>query len=103
MAERTCSIEGCGRPHVAKDMCDPHYRLWRKNGVVPEALIRTMDPYQRFWEYVDKEEGGCWIWTGPKHRGWVRSTRSAWKDILGSSVLVCLERGTYCAWDDNRS
>jgi hypothetical protein len=32
MAERTCSIEGCGRKHMARGWCSTHYERWRRTG-----------------------------------------------------------------------
>ena len=32
MADRTCSIDGCDRPHRARGWCNPHWKLWRKYG-----------------------------------------------------------------------
>ena len=26
------------------------------------------DPVARFWSFVDKQEDGCWVWKGAKHR-----------------------------------
>lgn len=32
MPDRTCSLEGCGRPLSARGFCRPHYRRWRQDG-----------------------------------------------------------------------
>ena len=32
MATRTCALQGCGRPHVARGMCAKHYQRWSKHG-----------------------------------------------------------------------
>lgn len=29
MGQRTCSVEGCGRPHKARGLCKAHYAKWR--------------------------------------------------------------------------
>ena len=31
-AERGCLVDGCGRPHAAKGLCHPHYKLQRRWG-----------------------------------------------------------------------
>lgn len=31
MAERTCRISGCDRPHLARDRCHKHYQQWWKD------------------------------------------------------------------------
>jgi hypothetical protein len=32
MANRTCSIDGCGKPHKARGWCSSHYNAWRAYG-----------------------------------------------------------------------
>ena len=32
MDKRTCSIEGCGRPHAGRGYCHPHHERWRLTG-----------------------------------------------------------------------
>jgi HNH endonuclease len=40
MAERICSIEGCGRKHVAHGFCGMHYKRWSTTGELgPAELI----------------------------------------------------------------
>ncbi|SRR5258706_5248209 len=39
---KTCSVEGCSDPHLAKGFCDRHYKQWRKHGEITKAIhIRT--------------------------------------------------------------
>lgn len=40
MAQSTCSIEGCGKPHLARGWCSMHYTRWRNHGTT-EAPERT--------------------------------------------------------------
>lgn len=32
MSERTCELEGCGKPHVARGYCAKHYQRWATHG-----------------------------------------------------------------------
>lgn len=32
MSNRTCSIEGCERPHLARGWCGAHYARWKRHG-----------------------------------------------------------------------
>lgn len=32
MNSKTCSIDGCGRKHLARGWCSLHYRRWQNNG-----------------------------------------------------------------------
>lgn len=34
--KRVCTLEGCGRPYVAKGYCAGHYQAWRR-GALPAA------------------------------------------------------------------
>lgn len=58
MAKRTCSVDGCERPHVARGWCKTHYDRWWRIGSLD---LRTTE--QRFWAKVDKSGDGCWLWT----------------------------------------
>lgn len=40
MSERTCSIEGCDKPHEARGWCPAHYRRWRATGDPQGCKIR---------------------------------------------------------------
>ncbi len=68
MANRTCSVEGCGAPYECKGFCNRHYKRWRLYGD-PSAprhpAAREITP-ESFWARVDRSAGasGCWPWTG---------------------------------------
>lgn len=32
MSDRTCSIDGCDRPHMARSWCNAHYQRWKSKG-----------------------------------------------------------------------
>lgn len=40
MAQSTCSIEGCGKPHLARSWCSMHYRRWRVTGSTADPIPR---------------------------------------------------------------
>lgn len=58
MADRTCSIDDCERPQIARGWCRTHYHRWWKHGD-----LHVASPAERFWQRVDKTDG-CWMWTG---------------------------------------
>ena len=58
MAERTCSIEGCDRHHLARGWCGTHYAQWRRH---TKYTAPSME--ERFWAKVEKTDS-CWLWTG---------------------------------------
>lgn len=43
MAQRTCSIDGCERSHLARGWCSRHYKRWKKYGD-PTHLARNVQP-----------------------------------------------------------
>lgn len=85
MAQRTCSIDGCGGRVHARGWCGRHYRAWRNHGD-PAAPTRIYgDDLARFWSKVNKDGplpgndtlaaglGPCWLWTGkPVRNGYGR-------------------------------
>lgn len=65
MSDRTCSVNGCDKPHHARGWCHTHYRRWQTYGEPWEnTAVRLIDDDEgRFWQKVEKTET-CWLWTG---------------------------------------
>lgn len=64
MPKRTCSIDGCERPHEARGWCNRHYEKWRAHGD-PLAIRRGEGSADhRFWKRVEIQPNGCWYWIG---------------------------------------
>lgn len=62
---KTCTIDGCGRPHHSRGLCAAHRsRLQRTGKVNPDIPIGATDA-DRFWARVVKS-GTCWEWTGAR-------------------------------------
>lgn len=70
MTKRTCSIEGCEKPAIARGWCATDYDRMRRKGFIVPATLPTVE--ERFWAKVDKDGpipeyaphlGNCWIWT----------------------------------------
>lgn len=63
--KRTCSVEDCENPVLARGWCKTHYRRWQKNGT-PLPLLPSVE--ERFWSKVDKDgPNGCWQWMAGKN------------------------------------
>ena len=85
---RTCSIEGCDKPHMAHGWCGMHYLRWRKYGD-PLFLIRPKRP-DNFICIVEgcKKPG--------RTRGWCSMHYARWRthgDPLVGARLPKLDRG----------
>lgn len=71
MTQRICSIEACEHPAHGRGWCRAHYKRWRTHGDVradvplgvSRRVLDAMSAEERFWVKVDKQVGGCWIWT----------------------------------------
>lgn len=77
MVQRTCSIEGCGRPHEARGWCNMHYLRWWKHGSVsawtPRGGMPNLAPVVRDERYIVERslraENGCLLWQGAIDHG----------------------------------
>ena len=74
--ERTCTVEGCRRKHLAKEMCAAHYQRYKKGLDLNLPIIEQVSLSERFWSKVDKngpitkpELRPCWLWTACKDGG----------------------------------
>lgn len=70
-----CSQSDCQRNAVSRSFCDKHYRRLIKYGS-PDAYgsrkVAEGNEVERFHQKYEKQENGCWIWSGgarPNHRG----------------------------------
>ena len=58
---RNCSIDGCGRLHVARGYCGAHWRRWRRGQ--PQGPLRT-DPIGARVPALIEKGSDCWAWRG---------------------------------------
>lgn len=60
-----CSVEGCNNEkYHSKLYCSMHYRRLKFTGTLEGGPRERLPLEQRFWKRVEKQEGGCWEWTG---------------------------------------
>ncbi len=84
MAQRTCSVPSCGKPHLAKGYCTYHYGRWRRNGDPVASGLPIYDP-------ICSVEG---CERRSYKRGWCRAHYRKWLhygDPLMSFRLLWLE------------
>lgn len=91
MADQSiCTIEGCGKPDVARGWCGAHYRRWRRHGD-PLALKAASpgEPVVYLRDVVLKYEGGeCLIWPFARDGGGYGKVFSGGR-LTFVSRLVC--------------
>lgn len=69
MTKRTCTIDGCGNPYVARGMCSKHYEVEKWAGRIPPRPTMS----ERFWAKVDKRgPDECWEWEAVRRGGYGR-------------------------------
>lgn len=60
-----CKAVECDRKSVAREMCDKHWKRWRKGKDINEKTCHDKTTEERFWEKVNKSgEDDCWKWIG---------------------------------------
>jgi len=64
--QRTCTFDGCDKPHYARGYCIGHYKQqWLGKPLTPLHVKMTL--VERMALYTDKT-GDCWTWTGTKNK-----------------------------------
>lgn len=66
MANRTCSVEGCGRAPRARGWCERHYENFRRTGDPVSSYDKPLGVRlsQIGWTVTP---AGCWEWNGPRN------------------------------------
>jgi len=72
VSDRICSVPGCGKKHLARDLCGAHYARLTQGGLRPEKPLRIYgDDEARIWSFFHKgAPDECWPWTGPISNGY---------------------------------
>ena len=115
MGTRVCGIEGCGKTHLARGMCENHYRQWwrkqdlhyreyqRKWGLANPEKVRE---YQRKWGLAHRERKRDylrkWELENPKKRRCIEAKKRAHKsntldNLTIEDVTAILARGCFFA------
>ena len=91
-SNKSCSVEGCPKKVVARQLCGMHYQRMKKNGD-PLVTKRFLDPSEALSYYVKEVTNGCVEWTAAKDkdgygkikvaRRSVRAHRFAWEQANG--------------------
>jgi hypothetical protein len=68
MMKKVCNIEGCGRAHLAKGLCDKHYRRFMRGGDPHTPSPKELTLEERFLAKLGPKDPvtGCIEWTGSR-------------------------------------
>jgi hypothetical protein len=96
---RRCSVVGCENPHLSSGLCAMHKARQERHG---NAEYEPPNFEQRFKKYVNKQDDGCWLWTGAVTKGYgkfrmgktnMNAQRAAWvlfkKDTNIKGKVIC--------------
>ena len=65
---RLCTIEGCSKPAPSRGLCEMHRGRLRSTGDPlnhgSKEVLRGVDEIEKFNLRHEKQENGCWLWTG---------------------------------------
>lgn len=82
-----CKAVDCERKPIAREMCDKHWKRWRKGNDINEKTCRDKTVEDRFWEKINKlGEDDCWEWTGSTRGDIAPFYGAAWngKKLVGA-------------------
>ena len=94
MANRTCSIEGCDRPTLARGWCSTHYTRWRKHGDPGVRGVVAKPTESSFGTELDD-----YIWKAEtRTQSESSGGHDEWSDFsFGEPSIVRLSDGTFLA------
>lgn len=90
MNRKTCYLNECDRPSLARGLCESHYARWRREGEeFDRSPIRPSSVEARFFAKVQKSPApGCWLWTGTKNQ-------FGYGQLSVNRVMVAVHRFSY--------
>ena len=65
MSDKTCTVQGCSREHLAKGLCGAHYRRVRRGNSLDSPVRPQGMTKRETLDWYSKPEGDCLVWTGP--------------------------------------
>jgi hypothetical protein len=89
VSKRTCTVEGCDRPHLARGYCNTHYLRVKAHGDTEVRQVRG-DDRRRLMMQVEVTADGCWLWKGALNRDGYGKTsvrREGRTHALGAHLL----------------
>lgn len=62
--KRLCNVDGCTRPSRVHQMCDKHYRRWKRHGDPTVTVMPAPGDIARWMadQVASRDREGCWEW-----------------------------------------
>ena len=90
-----CSLDGCEKAIVTRELCGMHYRRLQRHGDPMHAPRWDADPEERFWSRVDVgHPAACWWWAGKVNNNGY-GTLPVGRRTLGEAHVVIAHRYAY--------
>lgn len=70
MSKRTCTIDGCENPHIARGWCHKHYKRWQNHGDPKHPVGVKFSSPDAAIDGRTEWQGDCLIWTGATVSGY---------------------------------
>lgn len=91
--EKFCSIEGCGKRHLARTWCKKHYSRWKSHGDPNTVLNEIYPTSEDSFLARTQRQGECLIWTGSKIKYGYGNIRSGGRTVLAHRWAYEQEHG----------
>jgi hypothetical protein len=89
----SCMVEGCDSRPRGLNLCEKHYRRFKRTGSTDRTTAEYETEVDRFWHHVRRGEG-CWIWTSETVKGYGRFKRGDRSRIMAHRYSYELEHGS---------
>lgn len=69
--QNECCIKGCTNKEHQSGMCHPHWRRLKLYGSpmrTKQSQFHGLTLEERFFKWVKKTDGGCWLWIGSTNK-----------------------------------
>lgn len=90
---RLCSVEGCGKKHLAKGYCVKHYRRWTDHGDPLGGEDQYSSPAEALAARTVRRETGCVEWIGCTNHAGYGSMKVNGRTMLAHRASFELNRG----------
>jgi hypothetical protein len=92
-SQKICSIEGCGKEHLARTFCRMHYWRWHRKGSTAPPQVQKGAVRKWLNDHTNHDCNECLIWPFCRLRNGYGYTHNEGKSILAHRLMCCLVNG----------